>query len=169
MLTSQALFTKWGLYSFALLLLTLVQQFFLDELSLMGVVPFLTPMVVAVVASLEGSIPGTIFGTFVGFLCDLSGSGVFPGVYTLSFFFVALGVAMIAKSWVRHSAPGSLIYGALSFLISDSIQLLYLVLLRGAAPAVFLRIAGCELLLSIVFVIPIFYLYSFLHRLFRYE
>lgn len=170
MLTNKALITKWSLYAFALLLFIALQQLVLDHLPpVLGALPFLMPMLVAVVASLEGATGGTIFGIAVGFVCDLSGGGVFSGVYTLSFFCVALAVAVISKYWVMRNVFGSLIYALIAFVVIDAIQILYLMALRGAAFSVAAELAGREIAASIVFVIPIFFLYNRLHRLFRYE
>ena len=170
MLTNRALLTKWGLYALGFLLLVLVQQLVLDHLpALLGETPFLMPMLVAVVAALEGPTGGTIFGIAVGFLSDLAGGGVFSGVYTLSFFCVALAVAVISKYWVMRNVFGSLIYALLAFAVIDAVQILFLLAFRGAHIAVALELAGREIAASILFVIPIFFLYNFLHRLFRYE
>ena len=170
MLTNKALITKWSLYAFALLLFIALQQLVLDHLPpVLGALPFLMPMLVAVVASLEGPTGGTIFGIAVGFLCDLSGGGVFSGVYTLSFFCVALAVAVISKYWVMRNVFGSLIYALIAFVVIDAIQILFLMAVHGAHFPVAAELAGREIAASIVFVIPIFFLYNRLHRLFRYE
>ena len=170
MLTKKALMTKWGLYSLALLAFILLQQLVLDALpSPMGAAPFLLPMVVAVVAALEGPTGGTIFGIAVGILSDLAGSGVFSGIYTFSFFCIALCIALISKSWVMRNVFGSLIYALLAFCVIDLIQILFLLAFRGADLTVALSLAGREIVMSILFVIPIFFLYSYLHRLFRYD
>ena len=170
MLTKKALMTKWGLYALAFVLFALIQQLFLDPLQpLFGAAPFLAPMVVAVVAALEGPTGGTIFGVAAGAVSDLAGGGVFSGVYTFSFFCIALCVALISKSWVMRNVFGSLIYAALAFCVIDAVQALFLLAFHGAHLSVVLTMAGRELAVSILFVIPIFFLYSYLHHLFRYE
>lgn len=169
MFTKKALMTKWSLYTGALLALILLQQLVLDQLTLWGVVPFLMPMTVAVAAALEGPVPGTLFGIFVGFLCDLAGGGVFSGVYTLSFFLIALFVAILAKYWVMRSVFGSLIWALLAFGVIDAVQILFLAVFHRADPLIALSLAGREAAVSLLFVIPIFLLFNYLHRLFRYE
>lgn len=170
MFTQKALLTKWGLYGLALLALIALQQLVLDALPWWGgIVPFLMPMTVAVVAALEGPTAGAVFGIFVGALCDLAGHGVFAGVYTISFFCIALSVAILAKYWVMRNVFGSLIWALLAFAVIDGIQWLYLALAHHAEAAVVLELAAREGAVSLLFVIPIFLLYSFLFRLFRYE
>ncbi len=169
MFTKKALMTKWGLYGAALLLFILLQQLVLDEVSLWGVMPFLMPMVVAVAAALEGAVPGTVFGIFVGVLCDLSGHGVFSGVYTISFFLIALIVAILAKYWVTRSLFGSLIWALIAFAVIDAVQILYLAVFFRADGLIALQLACREAIVSLLFVIPIFLLFNFIHRLFRYE
>ena len=169
MFTQKALITKWSLYTAALLLLIAAQQC-LNLLSpIFGVLPFLMPIIIAIVAALEGPMPGTIFGVAVGCLCDLLGGGVFSGIYTFSFFWIALCIAIISKYWVMHSAFGSLIYAAIAFLILDVFQILYLLLWKHASLQIMLILAGKELLISILFAIPILFLFRYLHSLFRYD
>lgn len=169
MLTKKMLFTKWTFYSLALLLFIFLQQAVLDQICLLGVVPFLMPMLVAMVAALEGPTGGTIFGIAVGFLCDNAGGGVFPGVYTLSFFCIALCVAIISKYWVMRNVFGSLIYALIAFAVIDAIQFLFLFAVHHANAMAVLELAGREIAVSILFVIPIFFLYTWLNHLFRYE
>ncbi len=169
MLTKKALFTKWALYALALLLFLFLQQAVLDQLRILNVYPFLLPMVIAVVAALEGPTGGTVFGIAVGFLCDNAGAGVFPGVYTFSFFCIALAVAIISKYWVMRNVFGSLIYALIAYAIIDLIQFLFLLAVHHANPLAVLELAGREIAASIVFVIPIFFLYTRLNRLFRYD
>ena len=170
MLTKRAQMTKWTLYSLAVLAFILLQQLVLDEFFYyLGIVPFLMPMIVAVAAALEGPTGGTIFGIAVGCLCDLSGSGVFSGIYTLAFFCIALCVAIISKYYVMRNVFGSLIYALIAFVILDAIQILFLITFHGASLSVAALLAGKEIALSILFVIPIFFLFSFIHRLFRYD
>ena len=167
MLTKKKLLTKWGIYALVMVLLFAAQQLFLDPivLSPMGASPFLAPMLVAVVAALEGPTEGTLFGTAAGLLCD----GVFSGVYTFSFFCIALLVAIIAKYWVMRNVFGSIVYALIAFAVIDLIQILYLTALHGAALSAALPLAGREIAVSIVFVIPIFFLYNALHKRFRFE
>lgn len=169
MFTVKALITKWGLYSGLTLSLLLVQNLVLDGLHLFGVVPFLAPMIVAVVAALEGSTQGTIFGISFGFLCDLLGGGLFPGVYTLSFFCIALCVSLLASVRVMPNLPGSLVYAAVAFVLLDAIQGAFLMLLQRADVVSVLSLGGRELLVSILFVLPVFWLFRYLHTLFRYD
>lgn len=169
MFTKKALLTKWGIYSIALLFLLLLQQGLHALPPIFGVLPFLPPMIVAVVAALEGATGGTIFGIVLGFCCDLSGGGVFSGVYTLAFFTVALIVSIISKYWVTRSIFGSLIWAALAFLILDVFQGGFVLLFKEAGITTVLALCAREMLVSILFVIPIFLIYHHLHRLFRYE
>ena len=152
MLTKKKLLTKWGIYALVMVLLFAAQQLFLDPivLSPMGASPFLAPMLVAVVAALEGPTEGTLFGTAAGILCDLSGHGVFSGVYTFSFFCIALLVAIIAKYWVMRNVFGSIVYALIAFAVIDLIQILYLTALHGAALSAALPLAGREIAVSIV-------------------
>ncbi len=169
MFTKKALITKWVLYSAALILFILLQQVLNALPAVWGVSPFLMPIIVALVAALEGPVPGTIFGICIGFFCDLIGGGIFSGIYTISFFCIALAISIISKDWVMHNIFGSLIYALISFFILDVFQTLFLLLFKGAELMVILSLAGREIAISILFTIPVFFLYNYLHRLFRYD
>ena len=169
MFTQKALLTKWGLYSAAVLLFLVLQQFLSGLSPLIGIVPFLIPIIVAVVSALEGPIAGTIFGTVIGFLCDLYGGGVVSGIYTISFFVIALVISLISRYYVMHNVFGSLIYALIAFLILDSIQALAALLWKGAALSALVPLIGGEIAASILFTIPIFFVFRYLNRLFRYE
>ena len=73
--------------------------------------------------------------------------------------------------WLGYFLGGNdgLIYALLAFCVIDLIQILFLLAFRGANLTVALSLAGREIVMSILFVIPIFFLYSYLHRLFRYD
>ena len=169
MLTRKSLITKWILYAFVLVLFSALQQLVLDQIRLLGVVPFLLPMVVAIVAAVEGPTGGAVFGLAVGVLADLTGSGVFPGVYTLGFACAALAVAVISKYWVMRSLFGAVIYALLSFAALDALQFLYLFFVQGARPEVVASLAGREAAISLVFVIPIYLAYTRVYRVFDAE
>ena len=169
MLTRKSLITKWILYAFVLVLFSVLQQLVLDQIRLLGVVPFLLPMVVAIVAAVEGPTGGAVFGLVVGILADLTGGGVFMGVYTLGFACAALLVAVISKYWVMRSLFGAVIYALLSFAVLAGLQFVYLFLARGASPEIVASLAGREALISLVFVIPIYLVYTRVYRVFDAE
>lgn len=171
MLTKKKLLTKWGIYALVMVLLFAAQQLFLDPIVLS---PMGASALFSAYAGGRGGCPGradegTLFGTAAGILCDLSGHGVFSGVYTFSFFCIALLVAIIAKYWVMRNVFGSIVYALIAFAVIDLIQILYLTALHGAALSAALPLAGREIAVSIVFVIPIFFLYNALHKRFRFE
>ena len=76
---------KWTLYAAVTALCFLLQSFILQRFTVLGVIPFIYPVVVAVLAMLEGPFPGTVFAIVVGVVCDVLLPGAFPCLYTVIF------------------------------------------------------------------------------------
>ena len=101
------IFLKWLLYAAGVFLCCLLHGFVLQYVELLGVMPFLFPMIPAVIAMYEGPFSGTICGIAVGVLCDLTISAPIPCFYTLVFPAVSLLSGLLSKSWLNRptSAP----------------------------------------------------------------
>lgn len=167
---TKAITLKWCFYCGIFLLFLLFQNTVLDPLSrIIGTAPFLAPAAIAVAAQWEGTKKGGAFAIVAGALCDMGGSGIFPGVYTLTFFLAAYSVGFVARSWVMRSAFGALLCAILSFFIIDLVHLTYLFFLRAADPLLIAKTAGLEAALSLPFTIPIFFIYRKTHLFFRYD
>ena len=81
---------------------------------------------------------------------------------------VALAAIGGGLGWFFGEMDG-FFYALIAFVVIDLIQILYLTALHGAALSAALPLAGREIAVSIVFVIPIFFLYNALHKRFRFE
>lgn len=76
---------KWGLYALVTLLCCAVQGAVLQYVSVLGVFPFLYPILAAVLATLEGPFPGAVYALALGLVCDLTISPPSPAFTRWSF------------------------------------------------------------------------------------
>lgn len=153
---------RWCVYALATLLLSFFQLLVTDHISLLGVIPFLPPMVVGVVASYAGSRAGPVFALVYGLLCDLSGSPPAPGFFTLVFTLAALVAALMAE---RLFSPGflcSLMATSVCYLLTALARLLLLAPDGSAGAGALL--AAEEFLVSLPFLLVVFPVYRWVHR-----
>ena len=91
---------KWVVYAIATLLLCALQSLIGDNVRVLGVSPFLFPMLPAVVAMFEGTRPGAVFGLVLGILCDLLAPAPFRGFFSISFPAAAVLAGGIASGFL---------------------------------------------------------------------
>ena len=82
---------KWGLYALATLLCCVGQGLVLQYVTVLGVFPFIYPILAAVVSTLEGPLSGMVYSLALGVVCDLTISSPIPCFYTLIFPLSGLG------------------------------------------------------------------------------
>lgn len=155
---------KWLAYAVCLLFVAVFQQFVLDRLQFFGVVPFISPIIIALIAAYEGSTEGTIFSIIYAAVCEFAGYVAPPGIYVISFFAAALLVSIIARYWVARNVFGAIVYSFISFVIIDFFRLAYFMLMQGVSFANLGDIALREIGVSIVFAIPLYFLIEKLHN-----
>ena len=71
MMPKSYLVFKWTVYSLATLGLFALQYLVLSHIQVLGLSPFLYPILPAVAASYEGLRRGSVFALVVGVVCDL--------------------------------------------------------------------------------------------------
>ena len=117
---------KWALYAAAAALCLLVQGALLQRVTLLGVIPFLYPLLAAIPASCESPLSGTVFALCMGVLCDQLLPGPIPCFYTLIFPLAGLLASLIARSLLPAGFLCSLTVSALAFLLTDLFHCLLL-------------------------------------------
>ena len=133
MLTRRDIIIKWSSYGVVSLGLLLLFSLTLRGTEILGVRMFLPPLLVGVVASVEDTRAGAPYGFAVGLLCDLTLSGTFPCVYTLSFTLAAVCCSLLAKGVLQRGVLCSLAVTGLTFFFLDAFNMLSL-WLRARAP-----------------------------------
>lgn len=161
-MTREAFFFKWFWYAMAALPVWLLEDLVFSHFSILGVSPLLLPLTVMAVAVLEGPRAGAGFGLFIG----LWWAGVLPGSHSALLFFSAftgLISGLIAQYHLKQSCLGCLFCSVLSLGLFEAVHVLPL-LIRGAAPlTALLAIALPELLVSLLFVAPVYLLYRLVY------
>ncbi len=76
---------KWVIYALATLFLCGLQNMFFCHIRVLGLTPFLYPMLPAVVAMFEGPRQGAVFALALGVLCDLLVPAPFRGFFAILF------------------------------------------------------------------------------------
>lgn len=158
------IFMKWLLYAAGVFLCCLLHGFVLQHVRLLGVMPFLFPMIPAVIAMYEGPFSGTICGIAVGVLCDLTVIAPIPCFYTLIFPIVSLVSGLLAKSWLKAGLPCALAASLLAFLLTDLFQCLAVLFSGGAAGAA-LWLAVRETAASVPFLIPVYFIFRRIYQI----
>lgn len=96
MLARNETIIKWALYALTALLGLVLQNAFLQRVTLWGVIPFLYPVLALIPALYEGPLAGSIFALCAGVVCDLILPA--PCFYTLLFPLVGLCAALLAQN-----------------------------------------------------------------------
>lgn len=143
------LVVKWLVYAAATFFLCMVQSMALGGVRVLGLTPFLYPMLPAVVAMFEGPKQGGVFALALGLLCDLLLPAPFPGFFTIAFAVGAILSGSVAGRLASKGFACALIVSALGLLATCALRLMVQVLLGGQYLALMARIALGETLLTL--------------------
>ena len=155
---------KWTVYALATCLLLGLQSLILDHVRVMGLTPFLYPLLPAIVSIYEGSRRGPVFSLVLGAVCDLMLSGPFHGFFALAFTLTALAASRIAESLLTPGFFCGLLVSALALLLTGGLRILVQVLSGGGYLELMTRIALGEALITFPAVLIVFPLYRAVHR-----
>ena len=164
MLPKSYIVAKWIIYSLGTLLLFALQHLLLSPISILGVTPFLYPMLPALVSSYEGLRSGSIFSLSLGVVCDLLLTGPFDGFYTVIFTLIGLLAAAIGENLLSSGFLCSFAVSVMALLLTSAAQLLLLLLSGERAILLMCRIALMECAITLPAILPAHFLYSRIHR-----
>lgn len=151
---------KWTVFAVALLPIWFLESYVLSRLPVLGVKPMLLPLAVVAVATVEGAWPGGTFGLAVGILCDaLYGTA---GAMTLGLTLVGVAAGLAAQYLLRQTLLGCFLNSLGALAAIDGCRIVWR-LLGGVALGPMLRVAGLEIVWSLVFVAPIYTLFYWVH------
>lgn len=163
MVTRRDLAVRWAAYAAATLLLMLLDALALRRVQLLGVIPFLPPVLAATVGSLEDAREATVYALVLGVCCDLTLTATLPCLYTLTLVPAALFAALIARQLLQPGLPCALAVSALAFVLVDAVGALPL-LLRGAQAGALFSLALRETAVSLL-LLPLCYpVLNWVHR-----
>lgn len=168
MLARNETILKWALYTAAAVLCLLVQSAVLQHITLLGVIPFVYPLLAAIPATYETSFSGSVFALCMGVLADQLLPGPIPCFYTLIFPLVGLLSSLVARSLLPAGFLSGAAVTVLAFVLTDLFHCLILWTQGKAAWQAGLSLMARETLLSLPLCIPLTFLFrSVFHRTHR--
>lgn len=146
-----------------LLVLYILQSMVFTHITLWGVKPLLLPLAVAGVALFDGAFAGGIFGIFAGVLCDMSFNQ--PTIaFTLVLTFLGIGIGFIADTLLVRGFPSYLLISFFTLLVCSLIQMFPLMFFYGVPFGPLFYTATRQVIYSLIFTIPMYYLTRFVSR-----
>ncbi len=162
------MFFKWLFYSAAALLFLLLQGLVLDRLPLwQGIHPYLPPLIAIIPAVLESRQESTFFAIGVGMVMDLLTPTPFSAFYTLVFAAAALLTQQIAKRVIVPGYICALLCGALAQFLTHCGRFLLMGVYSRHVILAMLAMAGRELVLTLPWTFPCFWLGLKIYRRMR--
>ena len=163
MMPKSYLVFKWTVYSLATLGLFALQYLVLDNIQVLGLTPFLYPVLPAVAASYEGLRRGSVFALAVGLVCDLLLPGPFEGFYAIAFTLAALIAALIAENLLSPGFLCGLAVSAVSLAVTAGMRLAVQFLSGGGYLGLMSRIALVETLITLPALLVVVPVYRLIH------
>ena len=161
-MTRQDFLIKWAVYALALLPVWFCQAFVLNRLPL-GLTPALLPLAAVAVAVLEGAVAGAGFGLGVGILCDAVYFGT-DGTMTLRLCVAGMAAGALAQYLLRQNLVGCLLCSLLALAAMDGVRIAVRLLRGSRELGAMLSLAGQEILLSLIFVFPVYALFLWVYH-----
>ena len=163
MMPKSYLVFKWTVYSLATLALFALQYLVLDNIQVLGLTPFLYPVLPAVAASYEGLRRGSVFALAVGLVCDLLLPGPFEGFFAIAFTLAALIAALIAENLLSPGFLCGLAVSAVSLGITAGMRLAVQFLSGGGYLGLMSRMALVETLITLPAILVVVPVYLLIH------
>ena len=163
MMPKSYLIFKWTVYSLATLVFFAFQYLVLNNIRVMGLTPFLYPILPAVAASYEGLGRGGFFALGVGLVCDLLLPGPIEGFFTLAFTVAALLSALIAENLLSPGFLCGLAVSAVSLAVTGALRLTVAFLSGGGYLGLMARMVLTEALITLPAVIVVVPVYRLIH------
>lgn len=162
-MTRQDYLLKWICYALVLVPAALLEFCVFARFPLWGITPLLLPVCALCVAALENQGGGVGFGLACGLLWSAAIPGDRGGMI-LALPLVCLLCSLLTRRALRPGLAGCLLCTLLGLGVWEVLMVLPRLLSRAASPGALLRLAVPELLLSALFLLP---LYPLLHRVWR--
>lgn len=161
-MTKNAFLFKWFWYAMAALPIWLLEDLVFSRFSIFGIAPLLLPLPMVTTAVLEGPVAGTGYSLAIG----LWWAAALPGTHSLIIIasaLIGLISGLISQYRLSQSYVGCLFCSAVSLLLLAATRIAYHFFTDTAPLAVLLKIALPELLISLVFVAPVYLLFRLVY------
>lgn len=157
---------KWAIYTLAYLALYFIKISVLNRIPIRGVIPELAPMAAAAVGCFEGTFGGAVYGLTIGLFSSAvyyrGGSMMIP-ICT----FIGLLSGFTTDRQVGKNLLGVCVCGIAGIVLLEAGRVLYYHIFGGNPLAPLLTLAVPEGLYSLVFLVPVYILYTAVYRRFR--
>lgn len=155
---------KWVVYAIATLLMCALQSLVGNNVRVLGVAPFLYPVLPAVVAMFEGARPGAVFGLVLGVLCDLLVPAPFRGFFSIAFPSAAVLAGGIAGRLLSRGFLCALVASSAGLLAVCALRMAVQILSGGQYLGLMARISVEETLLTLPAVLVVLPVYRAVFR-----
>lgn len=155
---------KWLVYTLATLFMCILQALVCSHVRVLGLTPFLYPVLPAMVGMFEGAYPGAVFGLALGLFCDLLIPAPFRGFFGIAFPLAAALAAGIASRLQSRGYLCALIVSAAGLLEVCALRMAVQVLSGGRYLGLMARISAGETLLTLPVVLAALPLYRAVFR-----
>ena len=155
---------KWAVYAIATLLLCALQSVVLNHVRILGLTPFLYPVLPALVAMFEGPRPGSVFGLIFGLYCDLLIPEPFPGFFALIFPVAAIAAAWVAERLTSRGFLCALIVSSLGLLLTGALRMFVQLLSGGQYLGLMARMVVVEGVLTLPALLAAVPIYRAIYR-----
>lgn len=166
MLRNHGSLIKWLLYSAVFFLFFFLECCIFNRYPIHGAVPVLAPLTVITVACFEGSLSGSLMGLAVGTLCSLvyyRGGALMIPVCTV----LGMLAGITTTRQMGKTLPGTLLCDVEGIFLLEFFQVsLQHVFLQTELDPL-LQIAVPEGLYSLLFALPVYWLYRLIYHRFR--
>ena len=145
--------------SHAVLILTAytLQALVFPYITVLRPTPLLLPLATVGTAVFEGRMRGGIFGVFAGIFCDLSFAQPVASM-TVVLMLSGLVVGFLSETIIARGLPAYLVCGVLVLAVTSFVQMFSLLFFRGIPAPILLPTAGFEILVSMIFAIPLYFI-----------
>lgn len=154
------------MYVLAYLVMHLLKVGFFNRFPVNGAVPEIVSIAVAAVGCFEGSLSGALYGLGVGLFCSTvyyRGGSMMIAICTL----VGWLSGLTTNRRVGKNFLGVTLCGSLSIILLEGIRVFYYFVFGGNDMETLLSIAIPEGLYSLVFVIPMYFMFAIIYINFR--
>lgn len=145
------------LHAVYLLTVYILQSLVLPHFRVINSVPLLLPLAAVGIALFEGGTKGGVFALFAGILCDLSFNQ--PTImFTVILTVIGILVGFLAETVVARGFPAYVALCAAALIIVTFVQMASLLFFAGAAQTVLLKTAAIQIVYSLVFTLPLYFI-----------
>ncbi|MGI5936130.1 MAG: hypothetical protein ACOX7I_04955 [Oscillospiraceae bacterium] len=149
------------IYAFLLFAVLILQNVVFSRITFLGVRAMFVPAAVVAVGVFQGSAWGGVFGLFAGLFCGMGFHGnllLFTALFPVLGFFSGL----LTEYFMNKHFLAYFFLSVMALAVTAFCQMFRLLVFLGADPADLCRVGGLQVLWSLPFTVPLFFLCRYL-------